>query len=96
MEGWLVAESLVNTQPRQWIVYGLMLTALTYALLRTAGNLKEMHRLRRLGKRRARYYAVRVWGASSGPLQVVLVAECLVTDALCALFLRALYDVTLW
>lgn len=96
MKGWLVAESLKNTPPGQWIVYGFMLTALTYALLRTAGNLREIYRLRRLGKQRARHYAVRVWGASPGPLQLVLAAECLVTDALCALLLLALCDVTLW
>lgn len=96
MEGWLVAESLGNTPPCQWIVYGFMLTALTYALLRTAGNLREMYHLRRFGKRRARYYAVKVWGTSSEPLQVVLMTECLVIDALCALLLRALHDVTLW
>ncbi len=43
MEGRLVAELLENTPPRQWIVYGIMLTVMTYALLRAAGNLREIN-----------------------------------------------------
>lgn len=96
MEGWLIAQSLANTPPRQWTVYGFMLAALAYALLRAAGNLREVYRIRRLGKLRARYYAIRVWGTSPEALQTVLLAEYLVVIAVCALLLPALCDVTLW
>ncbi|OWS77107.1 hypothetical protein CBW22_03010 [Pantoea sp. VS1] len=94
MNGCLIAETLENTPPRQWFVYGAMLITVAFALLRTAGNLREIYRLRQFGKLRARYYAVRVWGVSSEPLRIFLVAECLVVDALCALLV--LSDVTLW
>ncbi|KEY40035.1 hypothetical protein [Pantoea agglomerans] len=72
-----------------------MLLTVACALLRTAG-ISEMRRLRRFGQSRAGYYAVRVWGASSGPVQIFLVAECLIVNALSVLLLLVLSDVTLW
>lgn len=96
MNGWPIAGLLENASPRQWFVYGAMLLTVACALLRTAGNLSEMRRLRRFGQRRAGYYAVRVWGASSGPMQIFLVAECLIVNALSVLLLLVLSDVTLW
>lgn len=96
MNGWLIAGVLESTSPRQWFVYGAMLLTAACALLRTAGNLSEMRRLRRFGQRRAGYYAVRVWGAPSGLVQIFLVAECLIVDALSVLLLLVLSDVTLW
>ncbi|RRZ89431.1 hypothetical protein [Erwinia sp. 198] len=96
MNGWLIANGLENTSPGQWVVYGAMLLTLAFALLRTVGNLREMRRLRRFGQRRAGYYAVRVWGASSGLVRIFLVVECLIVDALSVLLLLALGDVTLW
>ncbi|KEY40686.1 hypothetical protein ABEG75_19935 [Pantoea agglomerans] len=96
MNGWLMAGALENTSARQWFVYGVMLLIVAGTLLRTAGNLSELGRLRRFGQRRAGYYAVRVWGASSGPVQIFLVAECLIVNALSVLLLLMLSDVTLW
>lgn len=96
MNGWLMAGALENTSARQWFVYGVMLLIVAGTLLRTAGNLSELGRLRRFGQRRAGYYAVRVWGASSGPVQIFLVAECLIVNALTVLLLLMLSDVTLW
>lgn len=96
MNDWPIAGVLENTSPRQWFVYGAMLLTVACALLRTAGNLIEVRRLRRFGPRRAGYYAVRVWGASSGLVQIFLVAECLIVDALSVLLLLALSDITLW
>lgn len=96
MNGWLMAGALENTPARQWFVYGVMLLIVAGTLLRTAGNLSELGRLRRFGQRRAGYYAVRVWGASSGPVQIFLVAECLIVNALSVLLLLMLSDVTLW
>lgn len=96
MNGWLMAGALENTPARQWFVYWVMLLIVAGTLLRTAGNLSELRRLRRFGQRRAGYYAVRVWGASSGPVQIFLVAECLIVNALSVLLLLVLSDVTLW
>lgn len=96
MNGWPIAGLLENASPGQWFVYGAMLLTVACALLRTAGNLSEMRRLRRFGQRRAGYYAVRVWGASSGRVQIFLVAECLIVNALSVLLLMVLSDVTLW
>ncbi|EGT5662800.1 hypothetical protein [Cronobacter dublinensis] len=96
MNGWLIAGGLENTSPRQWFVYGAMLLTVACALLRTVGNLIELRRLRRFGQRRAGYYAVRVWGASSGLVQIFLVAECFIVNALSVLLLLVLSDVTLW
>ncbi|WP_041456395.1 hypothetical protein [Pantoea vagans] len=66
MNGWLMAGALENTSARQWFVYGVMLLTVAGALLRTAGNLYEMRRLRRFGQCRAGYYAARVWGPHQG------------------------------
>lgn len=96
MNGWQITEALESTPLRQWLVYAAMLITVACGLLRTAGNVREMSRLRRFGQRRAGYYAVRVWGASPGPLRIFLMAECLVVDTLCALVLLVLSDVTLW
>lgn len=96
MNDWLMAGALENTPARQWFVYWVMLLIVAGTLLRTAGNLSELRRLRRFGQRRAGYYAVRVWGASSGPMQIFLVAECLIVNALSVLLLLVLSDVTLW
>lgn len=96
MNGWLMAGVLENTPARQWFVYGVMLLIVAGTLLRTAGNLSELRPRRRFGQRRAGYYAIRVWGASSGPVQIFLVAECLIVNALSVLLLLVLSDVTLW
>lgn len=99
MNGWPISGGLENASPRQWFIYGAMLLTMVCALLRTAGNIIEMRRLRHLrrsGQRRAGYYAVRVWGASSELVQIFLVAECLIVDALSVLVLLVLSDVTLW
>ncbi|WP_336750010.1 hypothetical protein [Pantoea vagans] len=96
MYGWLIAGGLENTSPGQWLVYGAMLLTVACSLLRTAGNLSEMHRLRRFGQRRAGYYAIRVWGASSGRVQILLAAECLIVNAFSVLLLLVLSDITLW
>lgn len=90
MNDWPMSGMLENTSPRQWFVYGAMLLIVACALLRTAGNLCEMRRLRRSG-----YYAVRVWGTSSGLVQIFLVAECLIVDVLSVLLLLVLSNVTL-
>ncbi|WP_337013412.1 hypothetical protein [Pantoea sp. AS142] len=95
MNLWLIADALENTPPQQGFVYAAMLITVTYALLRTAGNLSEMRRLRRFGQRRTEYYSVRVWGASSGVVRLFLVAECLTVDVLSVLVVRVLSDVTL-
>lgn len=92
MTTWL-SDILEHTPAGQWLVYGAMVITVTFALLRTAGNLREM---RRLGQHRARYYAITVWGASAGPLRIFLVTECLVVDAVCVLVLLVLGDVILW
>ena len=96
MNGWPITGGLENASPRQWFICGAMLLAVVCALLRTAGNLIEMRRLRRFGQRRAGYYAVRVWGASSERVKIFLVAECLIIDALSVLVLLVLSDVTPW
>ena len=96
MSGCPITGGLENVSPRQWFIYGAMLLTVVCALLRTAGNLSEMRRLRRFGQRRAGYYAVRVWGASSELVQIFLVAECLIIDVLSVLVLLVLSDVTLW
>jgi len=96
MNGWPIAGLLENASPRQWFIYGAMLLTVAGGLLRTASNLSEMRRLRRFGQRRARYYSVRVWGASSGRVQVFLVAECLTVNALSVLLLLMLCDVSPW
>lgn len=96
MNGWLIAGGLENTSAVQWLVYGAMLLTVACALLRTAGNLSEIRRLRRFGQRRAAYYAVRVWGASSGRVQILLAAECLIVNALSVLLMLVLNDITLW
>lgn len=66
MNGWLMAGALENTPARQWFVYWVMLLIVAGTLLRTAGNLSELRRLRRFGQRRAGYYAIRVWGPHQG------------------------------
>ncbi|RSB25671.1 hypothetical protein [Enterobacter cloacae] len=96
MNGWLIAGGLENTSPGQWLVYAAILLIVGCALLRTAGNLSEIRRLRRFGQRRAGYYAIRVWGASSGRVQILLAAECLIVNAFSALLLLVLNDITLW
>lgn len=96
MNGWPITEVLENASPRQWFIYGAMLLTVAGALLRTAGNLCELRRLRRFGERRAGYYAVRVWGASSRLVQIFLAAECLAVNALSVLLLLVLSDVTPW
>lgn len=96
MSGWPINGGLENVSPRQWFICGAMLLTVVCALLRTAGNLIEMRRLRRFGQRRAGYYAVRVWGASSERVKIFLVAECLIIDALSVLVLLVLSDVTPW
>ncbi|MBN7124477.1 hypothetical protein BSU01_22580 [Erwinia billingiae] len=92
MTRWLT-ELPDHTPVGQWLVYGAMVITVTFALLRTAGNLRE---IRRLGQRRGRYYAIRIWRASAGPLRIFLVTECLVVDAVSVLVLLVLGDVTLW
>lgn len=96
MYGWLIAGGLENTSPGQWLAYAAILLTVACALLRTAGNLREIRRLRRFGQRRAGYYAIRVWGASSGRVQILLAAECLIVNAFSVLLLLALSDITLW
>ncbi|PEI02201.1 hypothetical protein CRM79_22430 [Pantoea agglomerans] len=96
MNGWLIAGGLENTSPGQWLVYAAILLTVACALLRTAGNLSEIRRLRRFGQRRAGYYAIRVWGASSGRVQILLAAECLIVNAFSVLLLLVLSDITLW
>lgn len=96
MNGWPIAGVLENVSPRQWFIYGAMLLTVTCALLRTAGNLIEMRRLYRFGQRRAGYYAVRVWGASSGRVRILLMAECFIVNALSVLLMLVLSDITLW
>jgi len=96
MSGCPIIGGLENVSPRQWFIYGAMLLTVVCALLRTAGNLIEIRHLRRFGQRRAGYYAVRVWGASSELVQIFLVAECLIIDALSVLVLLVLSDVPPW
>lgn len=96
MNGWLIAGGLENTSPEQWLLYAAILLTVACALLRTAGNLSEIRRLRRFGQRRAGYYAIRVWGASSGRVQILLAAECLIVNAFSVLLLLVLSDITLW
>ncbi len=96
MNGWLITGGLENTSPGQWLVYGAILLTVACALLRTAGNLIEIRRLRRFGQRRAGYYAIRVWGASSGRVQILLAAECLIVNVISVLLLLVLNDITLW
>lgn len=96
MSGCPITGGLENVSPRQWFIYGAMLLTMVCALLRTAGNLIEIRHLRRSGQRRAGYYAVRVWGASSELVQIFLVAECLIIDALSVLVLLVLSDVPPW
>ncbi len=96
MNSWQIAGALEIMPTQQWFVYGAMLISVACGLLRTAGNLWELFRLHRLGRRRAVYYAVRVWRASPGLLRVFLMVECLVVDTLCVLVLLVLNGVTLW
>lgn len=96
MNGWLIAGELENTSPGQWLVYAAILLTVGCALFRTVGNLSEIRRLRRFGLRRAGYYAIRVWGASSGRVQILLAAECLIVNVFAALLLLVLNDTTLW
>ncbi|QGY32499.1 hypothetical protein [Pantoea cypripedii] len=92
MTAWLM-NALANTPLRQCFIYGTMLIIVAYALLRTAGNLRE---IRRLGQHRAKYYALREWGISAGPLRIFLLAECLVVNSLSVLMLLVLSEITLW
>jgi len=96
MNVWLTAEALAKTPPRQLFLNGIMLISVACALLRTAGNLREIRRLQRFGLRRAGYYAIRVWGISCRPLRIFLVAECLIIDALCVLVLLVISNTSLW
>lgn len=88
--------TLQTISPRQCYFYGIMMIILVFALVRIGGNLSQILTISRKGHRRARYYAIRVWGTSPGRLRVLLVVDIIVVTSLCVLTLIALNDLVLY